>query len=274
MNQNKDLFLKLTEKTIPYGKESLMEKYLPEGIQKDEFGNYFLKIGESKTMFTCHLDSATGRFMKVKHVINSEIFIETNGKSVLSADDKSGMLIMLRMIEKKIPGLYYFFLGEESGCQGSSWLKRNKKELLKQYNKCVSFDRRGYGSVISRQMGRKCTSSEFAEELSKQYNEHFDFAKFNDKYVELGLELDEFTFKPDPTGIYTDSAQFIGIIPECTNISVGYFNEHSGHEYQNILYLDLLVDATMKIDWENLPFGEVKEEKPYSYYDDEDEFHF
>ncbi len=31
---------------------------------------------------------------------------------------------------------------------------------------------------------------------------------------------------PEDTGVLTDSAQFMGIVPECTNISVGYYDEH------------------------------------------------
>lgn len=267
--KNKELFLDLTKKTLPHGKEKLMEKFLPEGIKKDGIGNYYIEIGESESMFTCHLDSATDRFSTVNHRIEYEIFCGTNGKTILSADDKSGMLIILRMIENKIPGLYYFFLGEESGCIGSRWAKQNLD--FSKYKRCVSFDRRNYGNVITRQMGSRCCSTEFAESLSEQLNTHFDFDYFNQRYNELGLELDEFKFKPDPTGIFTDSAQFMGIIPECTNISVGYFNEHSHSEFQNLLYLDLLVDSVLKVDWEKLPVGVIETKKQGSWYD---EFHF
>jgi len=257
--KNKNLFLDLTKKTIPHGKEKLMEQFLPSGIKKDGIGNYYIKIGESESMFTCHLDSATGKFKTVTHVFESEIFCGTNGKTILSADDKSGMLILLRMIENNIPGLYYFFLGEESGCIGSRWAKNNID--FSSYKRCVSFDRRNYGNVITRQIGSQCCSLDFANELSNRLNQNFDFDYFYNKYDELYLERDEFTFKPDPTGIYTDSAQFINIIPECTNISVGYFNEHSGHEFQNLLYLDLLIDAVLKTNWETLPGEKIEEEK-------------
>ena len=59
--------------------------------------------------------------------------------------------------------------------------------------------------------------------------------------------------KPDDTGIYTDSASFIDDIPECTNVSVGYFNEHTGKERQNISFLKRLCEASVKIDWSSLP---------------------
>ena len=48
-------------------------------------------------------------------------------KTILGADDKAGMVILLYMIEKKIPGLYYFFIGEEVGCIGSNAFQCNGK---------------------------------------------------------------------------------------------------------------------------------------------------
>jgi hypothetical protein len=56
----------------------------------------------------------------------------------------------------------------------------------------------------------------------------------------------------DPTGVFTDSANFIDLIPECTNVSVGYFNEHTHNEIQNITYLEQLAEACVAVEWENL----------------------
>jgi hypothetical protein len=51
-------FLQLTQLTFT-GTEEKIKKYLPNGIKKDEWGNYFLTIGDNfTTMFTCHLDTA------------------------------------------------------------------------------------------------------------------------------------------------------------------------------------------------------------------------
>jgi hypothetical protein len=65
-------------------------------------------------------------------------------------------------------------------------------------------------------------------------------------------------YKKDDTGIFTDSANFIGIIKECINISVGYFHEHTKREYQNITFLEKLCDACAKINWDNLPDQKYK----------------
>jgi hypothetical protein len=155
------------------------------------------------------------------------------------------------MIEKNKPGLYYFFLGEEVGCIGSRKLAdKHKKEPITHIKKVVSFDRRGTDSVITHQLGGRCCSEEFGNALSK----------------ELNSAESSFKYSNDPSGIYTDSAQFTSIYPECTNISVGYKNEHSSSEYQNIRHLELLSDAVLKVDWESLPVSRNKDDDDYEDY--------
>jgi len=227
-------FLRLTEFTIPYGREYYFVQYLPTGTQMDEWGNYFIKIGESRTMFTCHLDTVCSKIEKVNHVIGSR-FIKTDGTTILGADDKAGMTVILSMIERKVPGLYYFFIGEEVGGIGSGDASFQGK--WQDYDRCISFDRRGYTSVITEQFYGECCSLEFAQELCQALN----------KTTPL------FNFKPDDGGSFTDSASFMDYIPECTNISVGYFKQHTREEYQDLRFLNLLCEAVIKIDWESLP---------------------
>ena len=57
----------------------------------------------------------------------------------------------------------------------------------------------------------------------------------------------------DQGGVWTDSAEFVDVIPECTNISVGYYREHSNEEYQDIDYLESLCEVVTKVNWESLP---------------------
>ena len=152
------------------------------------------------------------------------------------------------MIEKNIPGLYCFFIGEEVGCIGSG--NACDDHLFSEYQRMVSFDRRGTKSIITFQSSKRCCSDEFATELSNRLNKY-------------GLNME-----PDSTGVYTDSAEFTHVIPECTNISVGYYREHTTFEHQDIDHLIKLCIAVTKIDWESLPVkrDEKKVEyKSYSY---------
>ena len=255
-------FLKLTSLTVPYGVEedfmSTFVHFFPEDLQMDKHGNYFYEIGESKTVFTSHLDTVSDKYKKVKHVIKDNM-IMTDGKSTLGADDKAGVTIMLWMILNNVPGIYYFFIGEEVGCVGSSAAAKDIKFL--DYKRMISFDRRDTNSVITFQsFGRSC-SNEFADALCDELNLYNDL-----DYIK------------DDGGIFTDSAEFMEIIPECSNISVGYYNEHSEKESQDIDHLTRLADACTKVDWENLPTKRDPDELEtyimgfgdfYDFYDDD-----
>jgi len=243
----KNTFLALTSKTYPYGFEDELVSFLPKGHYKDQHGNYFYKIGESKTAFACHLDTACKDQVDVIHRFEGDI-IKTDGKSILGADDKAGVTVLLYMIEKNVPGLYCFFFGEEVGCIGSGLASRDAS--FKDYNRMISFDRRGTNSIITFQSSKRCCSEEFAKVLAKDFNQY-------------GLKM-----SPDNTGVYTDSAEFTGVIPECTNISVGYYKEHTHDESQDISHLIKLCNASVKIDWESLPTKrdpKTTEYKSYSH---------
>ena len=143
---------------------------------------------------------------------------------------------MLYMMANNIPGLYYFFLGEERGGIGSMKVANEfiDNPLLKGKKRMISFDRKNYYSIITSQLGEVCCSNEFAEELCEELNKN-------------GLHM-----VPDDTGIFTDSANFMDYIPECTNISIGYFNEHTHKEIQNISYLEVLANCLINVNWEKL----------------------
>jgi len=236
----KEKFLELTNRTYPHGTEVELFPILfntVDGLQSDEFGNLFIKVGESDVMFTSHLDTATSANTPVNHVFDGKI-IKTDGKSILGADDKAGVTIMLYMIQNNIPGLYYFFLGEEVGCVGSKKVASVQKETkIEGINKVISFDRRGTTSVITYQSGRRCASDAFGQALAGQLNKADD----------------SFEYIIDPTGVLTDSIQFVSIYPECTNISVGYQSEHTFSENQDIEHLTKLAEACLKVNWNELP---------------------
>jgi hypothetical protein len=61
-------------------------------------------------------------------------------------------------------------------------------------------------------------------------------------------------FAPDDTGLYTDSVSYTHLIPECTNISVGYEGAHSSNERFDLEFLMLmLLPSLMKVDYSALP---------------------
>lgn len=235
----KQLFLNLTKMTTTFDKENTLQQFLPKNIEVDDHGNYFINIGDSKSMFCCHLDVYCKEYKRVYHIIEGNI-ISSDGTTVLGGDDKAGMVVMLKMIENNVPGLYYFFRGEEgttspSGTWGSKNALKSYKDIFKTYNRCIAFDRRGFKSIISRMMYNDCCSDEFVTALSSEFKKY-------------GME-----YETDKTGVWTDSGVFMETIPECTNISVGYLSEHTFNETQDIKHLEDLCNAAIKIDWEKLP---------------------
>ena len=246
----KKLWNKLTDFTYIYGMEDevidIINGFISFPLKRDEYGNYHITIGNSKSLFVSHLDVTAKQKLKVTKLNqkkDGKHFIKTDGFTILGADDKTGVVIMLNMIDNKVPGTYYFLIGEEVGTIGSGLLWKEQGEYLSSFDRCIGFDRKGYGSIINRQKGEYCCSDEFVNSLSKQFSNN-------------GMD-----YKSDATGVSSDSALFMGIIPECTNLSVGYFNEHKYTEEQDMDYMVQLCDTVTKIDWENLPT--VREPKTF-----------
>jgi hypothetical protein len=159
-------------------------------------------------------------------------------RNILGADDKLGCYIMCRMIEEGIPGLYVFHHGEECGAIGSKWLAKNKPEFVKDIDYCVAFDRQDYGDVITSQTGGRCCSDEFANALCGELNKNLPPKQQMSK----------------SSGVFTDSASYTSLIPECTNISVGYKRQHTSSEKFDLEWLErMLIPAVFKVNWSKLP---------------------
>lgn len=251
--QFKAKFLELTKFTIPFKKEYTLERYLPNGWKKDEVGNYYWEIGNSETLFTCHLDTYSEKFRRVNHVISQKdpYIISTDKTTILGGDNKLGTTILIGMIERGVPGTYYFFLGEEPILSGGVWgskgaLETRGSDYFKKFKRCIAFDRRGYGSIVVRQMGRNCCSKEFARKIADEFNIR-------------GIEWDS----ESGFGYYTDTAVFMDVIPECTNISAGGFNEHSKKEWVDLNYTWKVYQAAIETDWEKMPTVRVPEVRFY-----------
>lgn len=235
----KQTFLDLTQYTIPFGHEPELELALPSGWEKDAIGNYYYTIGASETLFTSHLDTASAERAKINHIIEGNI-IKTDGSTILGGDNKAGCTVLFYLIEQRVPGTYYFFLGEESAVHknypyGSLLAIEKDSNIFKKFKRVIAFDRKEKGQLITRQLGYNCCSDEFADALINEFERN-------------GVE-----YKKDKTGYYTDSAFFGSLIPESTNLSVGVWNEHTKNEFVDIEYIEKVAIAASKVNWESLP---------------------
>lgn len=201
----------------------------------DTLDNIFVTVGVSKTLFTAHVDTVhrNGGYQPVK-LVDNVFQLDSLTGYCLGADDASGIFVLLSLIQAGVPGTYLFTRGEERGGVGAKHVAKDEA-FLRQFDRAIAFDRRGYSDIVTHQAMGRCASDEFAEALSNQLND-------------LGL-----LYMPCDGGIYTDTAEFTHLIPECTNVSVGYFNEHSNKETQDWTYLQALVEAVKQVRWEELP---------------------
>ena len=69
----KQLFLNLTKMQIPFDYEKTLEEFFPPGMKTDAHGNYYIKIGETKSMFCAHLDTYCYQYKRVWHTFKDNI---------------------------------------------------------------------------------------------------------------------------------------------------------------------------------------------------------
>lgn len=207
----------------------------------DDVGNVYVDLRAElshRTLFVAHTDSVhrkeglqTVTFDAVHNTI------ATPDGECLGADDATGVALLLHMIEAGVPALYVFTVGEERGGVGSQYMAEHKSALLSQFDRAIAFDRRVDHSVITHQGFGRCCSDEFAQALA-------------DALMDSCYEL---LMAPDDTGVYTDTAEFVDLVPECTNISAGYNHEHTHYEYQDYAHFKRLLTAALDVKWDELP---------------------
>lgn len=145
----------------------------------------------------------------------------------LGADDGVGVWLMLEMIDAKVKGTYLFHRGEEKGGIGSGGIAKHHESFLKQFKWAIAFDRRGTSDIITEQFVGETASTAFAQALAERLN----------------IENSGFDYKPCNSGVFTDTANYAHIIPECTNVSVGYDAEHTPNEALDMWHVVTLRDA-------------------------------
>jgi hypothetical protein len=203
----------------------------------DGAGNLHIdnRIAGSKTLFIAHVDTVH-REVGANKIRKTASMWYADG-APLGADDGAGVAMLMHMIHADVKGYYIFSQGEECGGIGAKHLEKNHADLLKQFDRAIAFDRRGTDSIISHQGWGRCASDTFCQALAD----------------ELNLHDENLMYTTDDTGVYTDTAEFTDIIPECTNISVGYDHEHSQQECLNIHHYELLSQAVLAVQWDKLP---------------------
>lgn len=213
-------------------------QYSPE---IDNEGNVWVKIGDSPIMWSSHTDTVhwDGGRQELDHVGGNLVGVvaksDTYGKTnALGADDTAGVWLMTEMIRAAVPGLYVFHRGEEGGGRGSRYAAANERHRLDGIKCAIALDRKGTGDVITHQFGGRCCSDAFAESLANILGGRFE---------------------PDPTGMFTDTANYTHVIGECTNLSVGYEDNHGPRETLDLAFIDGLRKTLCEADFSSLVFS-------------------
>lgn len=223
------------------------------------------KPAPSTTLFSCHVDTIedqstgttlvdnNGTLEPIRKQLNYDpnfgligLEKESIGGS-LGADDGAGVWLMLKMIERKVPGTYIFHRGEEVGCIGSRAMVEKYTELLKAYECAVAFDRHDTFEVIRVQGGSTCASMKFTEALCARLNKQ-------------GMR-----YEPSSRGVLTDVKHYRKIIPECVNLAVGYQSQHGRNETLDYAHLAALLEACCAIEWDSLPIDRDPAEVETTY---------
>lgn len=202
-----------------------------EHYVRDAHGNYFVLIGNSEqsdVAFTSHLDTVArpGSAAPDIAITNKGVMFLRNPQvaDCLGADCGAGIYLMLEMIKRGVHGRYCFFVDEEVGCEGSRASAKDDTGFWTGVKAMISFDRRGDG-IITHQRYQRCCSDTFAKELAARLGR-----------TEAHLQK----------GVYTDSAEFVSIIPECTNVGVGYMHEHTPDEVLDLNILGQVLERVLQ----------------------------
>lgn len=228
---------------------------LPDGVGAffDACGNLHVDARTSslsRTLFVAHVDT-------VHREEGPNKIRKTNGMwyadgAPLGADDGAGCAMLMHLLCSGVPGYYIFTQGEECGGIGAKFLAKEYAPLLSEFDRAIAFDRRNIDSVITHQGWGRCCSDEFGQALADALN----------------ASDDSLMYLPDDTGVYTDTAEFTEVVPECTNISVGYDFEHSDREQLNVNHFIALSQAVLRVDWDRLPVSRdplVPDPQEYKY---------
>jgi hypothetical protein len=217
-----------------------------EAMFEDSIGNLYVKtFGAGKVLYTAHTDTVhhTGGHQEVHVDFEDTVFVDAKS-DCLGADNGAGVWLLIEMIKAGVPCWVQFTRGEERGCIGSEHTRKTYPEWLGSFDHAIAFDRKGNTSIITHQRGARACSDALGLQLASLLN--------------LGHQL-------DPTGVYTDTATYMDIIPECVNISVGYQSEHSHNETLDLSYLLKLREAMIAVDWANTTLVTERDPKSFGF---------
>lgn len=224
------LLVDLYKTFSPTGKEQGMKKFIIQWVKdhcrntmiaKDGKGNLYLTKGKANTYpcLAAHLDQIQRHRATDFQVYQAEDMLfgyskQNKSHQGLGADDKNGIWVCLRCLEKYDALKVAFFVEEEAGCIGS------QKAVMSFFDDCrfvLQIDRKNGGDFIT-------TIGGWTPLCSNEFIEAVQPLKFG-YHEETGLMTDVESLKEN------------GLKVSAANISCGYYNPHTDTEFT--LYSEL-----------------------------------
>lgn len=191
-------------------------------VEEDKTGNLLVTKGLSETYpcIVAHMDEVhTIRPKKFKVVVYKDNYILGGDAEILrpcgiGADDKNGIWVALKLLERFDAVKAAFFVGEEVGCVGSRAVD------LKFFDDCrfvLQADRKNGGDFIDTACGTSLCGQPF----------------------KAAMKISQFGYKPT-IGLTTDVQELKsrGLAVACANLSCGYYNPHTIDEYTDFSELE------------------------------------
>ncbi len=230
----------------PSGKEKKLTQFIKQYIKAnmpkvtivtDKIGNMYITKGQNETYpcIVAHLDQVQRIHSKDFTAIETEEIIFGYSPSNrqyegLGADDKNGIWIALKCLEKYDCLKIAFFVQEEVGCIGSS------QADLSFFDNCryiIQPDRRGHNDLVTSICWMPLCSKDFIKDIKPH--------KFN--YIET-------------EGMTTDVGELKsrGLEISCINLSCGYYEPHTDQEFtvkKDILnclaFVEQIIEKSQKV---------------------------
>ena len=207
----------------PSGNERAMKKFVRRHVRKyipgakigtDKIGNLYIIKGVSETYpcIVAHLDQVQRNHSKDFIPIETKELIfgyspRNRRQEGLGADDKNGIWIALKCLEKYKILKVAFFVEEETGCRGSS---QADMDFFRDCRFVIQLDRRGHQDLIATIGWTDLCSDEFLKVTG---------------YKQFGYQETE--------GSMTDilALKENGLEVSCINLSCGYYEPHTDNEF-------------------------------------------
>ena len=217
-----ELLKKLYKVYSPSGKERTMIKFIwnytkritGTKVETDAAGNLYITKGEAESYpcIVAHLDQVQRLHSKDFTIVETGEIIfgyssQNKRQEGLGADDKNGIWIALKCLRKYDSLKLAFFVSEEVGCVGSG------RAVMDFFNDCrfvIQPDRRGYQDIINKIGWTSLCSPEFLQAAG---------------YKRFGYR--------ETHGMMTDVQELKerGLQVSCINLSCGYYEPHTDHEF-------------------------------------------